>query len=237
LLFLSLFSSLIGIGPLQASQTAIESLVTKELVVVNEYGQEVVNLSPSNFGGSLSIFTNEGDKVAVLQTLDDIFVTTELKLQTPLDEVGDGISITAYGGPGTRYFGNASDHHQDPSYNISFRNNLTSYVSLNHGSNGTSLEMETHPNEENIQNSIRLSATGNGSSLWFSSMGDYRHYKELPMKTHLSLWGSRTEGGSMSLYNEHGDDRASLFQTVSGHGGLWVYDKYGENSTGYIFEN
>ena len=43
------------------------------------------------------------------------------------------------------------------------------------------------------------------------------------------------DGGSLSLYNPKGGERASLYVNTNDHAGLWLYDKYGEESRAYTF--
>ncbi|NMB19199.1 MAG: hypothetical protein GX984_07095 [Erysipelothrix sp.] len=229
LLFLSLFSSLIGIGVLHANSTALERLEVRELVVVNEDGQKVIKLNPNDFGGSLSVFNNYGDEVAVLYTEDGIYTYTELRLRSPLDDKYSGISIAAYGD--SRIFDNLGS----PSYNISFSNGFDTYMSLDYSNKEASFELESGGNENNIKNKVYLTACDKSSDLMFVSFGTLEYYREIPWKSHLTASGSRTEGGSLNLYNHDGDDRASLYQSTAGHGGLWVYDKYGEESKGYTY--
>jgi len=52
---------------------------------------------------------------------------------------------------------------------------------------------------------------------------------------YLVLGGNEKSGGYLYTNNIKGDRRASLYQTASGHGGLWLYDKYGEKSKGYTY--
>ena len=52
---------------------------------------------------------------------------------------------------------------------------------------------------------------------------------------YVMLGGDQKDGSYLYLNNEKGNRRASLFQSASGHGGLWLYDKFGEESRGYTY--
>lgn len=42
-----------------------------------------------------------------------------------------------------------------------------------------------------------------------------------------------TGGGTIATQNRYGDSLVLIAQTAQKHGGIWVYDKYGEASRGY----
>ena len=144
--------------------------------------------------------------------------------------------MSAFNGPGNIDPAYAWED-EGSSYNISFKRGLgPPYVSLNADSRGGSeLKLGSMGNEDDIQYYATLTAGNNSSSMRFSSAGSFRTFRESPFITQLHLWGSRTAGGTFTLYNDYGDDRAALGRTKSGHGGLWVYDKYGEDSRGFVF--
>lgn len=54
--------------------------------------------------------------------------------------------------------------------------------------------------------------------------------------THIDLSAPLNEGGQLSLYNERGDARSIIsFTDKTGHGGIWLYDRYGDKSRSYTF--
>ena len=76
-----------------------------------------------------------------------------------------------------------------------------------------------------------------------SSMGLDIYFKDYPFKDNVMTKNSifsliSTETGvQMNLFNAHGDDIIKLGKTTNGHGGIWIYDKYGENSASYGHNN
>jgi hypothetical protein len=44
---------------------------------------------------------------------------------------------------------------------------------------------------------------------------------------------SNNESGLIKLFNPHGDSLVNLGSTNLGHGGIWIYDKYGEDTRYY----
>ena len=97
--------------------------------------------------------------------------------------------------------------------------------------NGTTLEMQA-PDSDKV---IRVSATflGVGIRMW----DDYSQLEAgMPVEPVIALeWSTLLGGGILRLKNEHGDPRATISRTTDGHGGIWIYDKYGEASRGYSF--
>lgn len=41
------------------------------------------------------------------------------------------------------------------------------------------------------------------------------------------------DSGIIRTYNKNGDEIVSIYQTEEGHGGIWIYDRYGEYPTFY----
>jgi hypothetical protein len=54
--------------------------------------------------------------------------------------------------------------------------------------------------------------------------------------THIDLSAPLNEGGHLRLYNERGDARSIIGSTdKTGHGGIWLHDRYGDKSRSYTF--
>lgn len=70
-----------------------------------------------------------------------------------------------------------------------------------------------------------------------SDLTFYSHLKpgEIFPKPDLVLGSRLNDGGFLDVYNDKGDRRASIFKNTGGHGGIWLYDKYGEQSRAYTF--
>ena len=41
------------------------------------------------------------------------------------------------------------------------------------------------------------------------------------------------DSGIVRICNKNGDEIVTIYQTEEGHGGIWIYDRYGEYPTFY----
>ena len=73
LLFLALFSALTGVNIVNATQQVLERIVAREIVVVNDEGQEVAVLKydEQKQNASFEMFNNDGRRVVSLLSYAD----------------------------------------------------------------------------------------------------------------------------------------------------------------------
>ena len=77
------------------------------------------------------------------------------------------------------------------------------------------------------QHEVQLQSDNDGGSLRFGTNQHEIHY--------LRLGGSTELGGFLTIENAKGDHRAALYESASGHGALWLFDKYGDKSREYTY--
>ena len=69
-LLLALFTAVTGVAPIRSSPEIIERIVAREVVIMSDYGNEVLRLGSTNLGGAFDLYNNFGNAVVSMAILD-----------------------------------------------------------------------------------------------------------------------------------------------------------------------
>ncbi len=243
LLFLALFLAVTGVAPIQSNPKVIEQIRAREVVIVSDYGNAVLRLGSTNLGGTFNLYNNFGNPVVSMEILDtgtgsptaaDSRIT-QLAVQQPWPYAADqrhfGVFLTAEGNYDDQYYEYALK------LGMRWRDMTFQGAGLRYVYEDLA-ELELDPRaplgDSRHDPALVLTADAERSSL---SLGSYQRDRERQEYiSHVALTSHGAWGGSLRLNNGSGDNRALLSSTPDGHGALWLYDRYGEESTSYTFQ-
>lgn len=96
LLMLSLFSSLVGVQVIKAQQDVLDSVVTKELIIINDKGIETASIKNTDAGAELLLNGTDGKNMVELSAHERIGAS--LSLNDPNHKAGTMIWAASKGG-------------------------------------------------------------------------------------------------------------------------------------------
>lgn len=112
-----------------------------------------------------------------------------------------------------------SAHGTGASLTLNDRNHKTG-IHLWAASQGGSLALSYDGNQQ-----VDIVAHSKGPEIWLGNFPDPN-----TKIRHIRIGSLLEAGGYLNLYNEKGDEIVSIFQNTRGNGGIWLFDKYGEDS-------
>lgn len=261
LLMLSLFSSLVGVQVIKAQQEVLDRVASRELVVVNEEGDEVFSVVPNKNGGvRLFAGNKDSDEFFVVEILQDVLdagiLNSNLVLRNNHNsfsvsvgsenwDVGTTLSVSRllWEEDYTMEHTNVTIGTNQNEGAIRLRRNDQS-ADLYLGEGGAVLALADPDNR-----SVATMNTSNEGAMLFLAQVEpmvvlMANKEEAGLNvasfesglTHIDLSSSLSTGGHLRLYNERGDARSIISSTdKTGHGGIWLYDRYGDKSRSYTF--
>ncbi len=243
LLFLALFFAVTGVAPTQSNTEVVERIRAQEVVIVSEYGNEVLRLGSTKLGGEFNVYNNFGNPVVSMSILETGSASptaadsriTQVAVKQPWPYASDqrhfGVYLTAEGDFDNAYYEYAMKLGMRWRQ-LTLEGAVLRYVYEDMAQ--LELDPRVRCGETHHEHVLALTASGGRS---FVSLGSYeRDEQRSDYSSHVSLNSGQDLGGSLRLGNDSGAERALLSRTTEGHGGLWLYDRYGEASTAYEFQ-
>ena len=219
LLIIALFYGMSGSSIIETSaENIMNRIVGKEVVIVNDKGQEVLNISSNDSGGAtLSMSDDAGNQGITLATYKN--GSNIIGVQRPNQDMGlfmmasrDASEIQIYG-PEDRLLDNNGNFAQG-TISVGVNNNEATLdigdMSTNSQQN-LGISIASFKKEDN--NTILVGGNSGNGGVGMASNGG--------------------QNVQFTIYNEYGDELLSMGKTTDDEGGLWIYDDRGENEKYY----
>lgn len=237
---LSLFSSLVGVQVIKAQQEVLDSITTRALIVVDDNGNTVATLKKQSdgYGGTfLDIFHDDMPTASIGGGKDGGFVMVFN------DEGHRTVSMQNNPGPkpysptqgGIAVFDGTSDDTvlltmanqgggRIETYNS--KGFLTAVITSNDQGHG-GLALNRGDLLGSLYSYVLLSV---------GETGGYSLFSNVENNIIAFLGAGADNSGILQLNNEKGDERAIIGSVdKTGHGGIWLYDRYGDKWRSYTF--
>lgn len=229
LLIVALFYIISGQQAIVSAENILDKLVVREIFVVNDSGQEVVNIcANSEGGGSVWTFNENGVKGTSMGSVSDGGV---ISTSNRNGVIGTCITSDDFGG-----FIWTSD--KDGAMRTAmFSDNEASFIqTLNkEGVVGSSMTTSSLDDSSIIRTYNKNGFLGcmMSSSDYGNGIGTFSFYKDgVPG----SMLGSTDAGNGLVIFNQKGGSLVDITSGETGHGLINLYDKYGEECTSYSYK-